>query len=123
MKTRKQQQPEARATLNGPAVASSSKMKKRSAPPKTRQLTNGSAPGEPAIEQVVARLEPADRVVAERIISELEKHLGSREAARRWLESPAPEFGTTPLADLAAGRAKIVLAVIESRWGPSPTYA
>ncbi len=79
--------------------------------------------GEAAVEPIVAHLGPADRAAVRQILSELAEHLGSPAAARLWLVTPAPEFGTAPLTALAEGKAPVVRAVLESRWGPSPTYA
>jgi hypothetical protein len=73
-----------------------------------------------AFEQVAAKLGPADWAAVHRILSGLAEHLGSPEAARLWLATLAPEFGTTPLTALAEGKAQLVWAVLESRWGPNP---
>jgi hypothetical protein len=78
---------------------------------------------EARIEQVAASLGTADQTAVRDILSMLEKHLGSAEAARLWLVTRSPEFGTPPLTAIAEGKAKLVLAVLESHWGPNPTYA
>lgn len=75
-----------------------------------------------AIEQIVAQLGPADRATVQQILSGLAEHLGSPEAARLWLVTLAPEFGTAPLTAIAEGKAQVVRSVLESRWGPSPAY-
>jgi hypothetical protein len=72
---------------------------------------------------VVASLTPADQATVQRILSTLAEHLGSSEAADLWLVTKSPEFGTTPLEAIAGGKAGLVLAVLEARWGPSPVYA
>jgi hypothetical protein len=82
-----------------------------------------TVPDEQAIEQVEVRLPEADRDTFRRILRELAAHFGSREAARLWLVVKAPEFGTTPLKAIEGGKAALVLARLESLWGPSPTYA
>jgi hypothetical protein len=89
----------------------------------TAGAADAGPPDEAAIEQVVAKLGPADRATVHRILSGLAEHLGSPEAARLWLVTPAPEFGMTPLTAIAQGKAQLVWAVLESRWGPNPAYA
>jgi hypothetical protein len=78
---------------------------------------------EAQIERITGRLGSADQNAFSQIQSTLAAHLGSPEAARLWLITKAPEFGKSPLDVIADGRAKLVLAVLESRWGPNPTYA
>ena len=80
-------------------------------------------PDDGAIEQVVAQFGPADRATVQQILAGLAEHLGSPEAARLWLVTPAPEFGAPLLTAIAEGKAQIVRAVLESRWGPNPAYA
>jgi hypothetical protein len=80
-------------------------------------------PDEAALKNVSDGLGAADQKTFRRIAFLVAEHLGSPEAARLWLVTPSPEFGTTPLAAIEAGRASLVLAALESRWGPSPDYA
>ncbi len=75
------------------------------------------------IEQVVADLKPPDKATVRQIMTLLEEYLGSGQAARLWLVTKSPEIGTSPLAAIAEGKAQAILAILESRWGPSPTYA
>jgi len=84
---------------------------------------SGKEPDEASIDQVAIGLGSEDRTALQHIRSALEAHLGSPEAAQLWLVTTAPEFGTSPLTAIAQGKAKLVLSVLESRWGPSPTYA
>jgi hypothetical protein len=83
----------------------------------------GGTPDDALLREVLARLGAADQDAVRRVLSLLAEHLGSPEAAQLWLVTLAPEFGTTPLEAMAAGKAKLVLAVLESRWGPNPAYA
>ena len=89
----------------------------------TTPTADAGPPDEAAIEQVVAKLGPADRAAVHRILSGLAEHLGSPEAARLWLVTLAPEIGSAPLTAIAQGKAQLVRAVLESRWGPDPAYA
>ena len=82
-----------------------------------------TVPEESMITEATADLAPADRILVGRILSGLTAHLGSPAAARLWLVTQSPEFGTTPLTAIVDGKAKLVLALLESRWGPSPIYA
>jgi hypothetical protein len=84
---------------------------------------SATEPDEASIDQVAVGLGPEDRTALQHIRSALEAHLGSPQAARLWLITAAPEFGTSPLTAITQGKAKLVLSVLESRWGPSPTYA
>ena len=63
------------------------------------------------------RLEPSDQRHFRHILAALTEHLGSVEAARLWLVTWAPGFGTTPLTAIIEGKAALVLAVLEARWG------
>ena len=96
--------------LKGPAAAAA-------------QPTRTGIPDEASVTQAFAGLSAADQQIVRGIVARVAEHLGSPEAARLWLVTPAPECGTAPLAAVAAGRADLVLAVLESRWGPSPDYA
>ncbi len=89
----------------------------------TKPRAGSEIPDEAHVEQVVAGLEPADQSTVRAMLAALAAHLGSPEAARLWLITRAPEFGTTPLAAIGEGKAKLVRAVLESRWGRRPTYA
>lgn len=80
-------------------------------------------PDEAAVDRVRAKLLPGDRAIAAQLIEMLTRRLGSPEAAWLWLVTVAPEFGKAPLDVIAAGNAALVLADLESRWGPNPTYA
>jgi hypothetical protein len=80
-------------------------------------------PDEGQIGQALGRLEPADRRAWQRLRKLLAQHLGSAAAARLWLVTPSPGFEATPLDEVRKGRAKLLLAMLESQWGPSPTYA
>ena len=57
-----------------------------------------------------------------RIVALLVRHLGSAEAAHLWLATKSPEIGSAPLAAIAEGKGRVVLALLESRWGPGPVY-
>lgn len=74
-------------------------------------------------DEAARRLGPADRKVFQRVRQLLAEHLGSHAAARLWLVSPGTGFETTALDAIRAGQVKLVLATLESQWGPSPTYA
>ena len=80
-------------------------------------------PDETAIQKLLSNLDSADRVVAVSILEVLEEHFGSSDAARVWLATKSPEFGTTPLEAIRGGKARLVQAVLDARWGPNPTYA
>jgi hypothetical protein len=91
-------------------------------PPKAPP-TRTAIPDEASIKSVSDGLRVAGQQLLRRIVSLVAAHLGSPEAARLWLVTPAPEFGTSPLSAIEAGRANLVLAVLESLWGPSPNDA
>ncbi len=74
------------------------------------------------IGKLIGRLEAADREAWNRIRELLALHLGSAAAARLWLVTPSPGFATTPLDEIRNGRAKLLLTMLESQWGLSPTY-
>lgn len=80
-------------------------------------------PTGPEVQDVAATLDPPDRDAFQRILALLENHLGSPEAARLWLVTPSSEFVGTPLTAVTQGRAKLVLALLESRWGSGPAHA
>jgi hypothetical protein len=80
-------------------------------------------PDEAQMEEAIRSLLPADRQAFERLRELLAQHLGSHAAARLWLVSPAPGFETTPLDAIRRGHAKPMLEMLESEWGPTPTYA
>jgi hypothetical protein len=75
------------------------------------------------VRKLRADLDAADREAVDVILQGLEQHLGSPEAARVWLATSSPEFGTTPLQVIRDGKARLVQAVLEARWGANPTYA
>jgi len=104
--------------LAGKAGAGKSKMKHRGG-----KKGGPAIPQQVEIDQAIAHLNHADRVAVHRILSGLEQHLGSPEAARLWLVTTTPAFTKPPLAVIADGNEKEILAVLESRWGPSPSYA
>ena len=98
----------------------------RKTPPTTSAVSRRSPthpPTGPEVQQVAATLDPSDRDAFHRILALLETHLGSPEAARLWLVTPSPEFEATPLTAVIQARAKFVLALLESRWGPGPAHA
>ena len=80
-------------------------------------------PDETQIEEAVGALPSRDQEAFRRVCELLAQHLGSSEAARLWLATPSPGFLATPLDAIRKGQAKLVLATLESMWGPSPTYA
>jgi antitoxin Xre/MbcA/ParS-like protein len=106
----------------GIADAAARENAKRPSPHRTRGEGSG-VPDEAAIRQALADLGPAGQGSGCRILAVLAEHLGSPEAARLWMVTPSPELGATPLAAISAGKADLVLALLESRWGPNPTYA
>jgi hypothetical protein len=80
-------------------------------------------PSERQIDEVVAALSTADKQAFHRICGVLAEHLGSTAAARLWLITPSAGFVTTPLDAICQGHAVQMLEMLESQWGPSPTYA
>ena len=71
-------------------------------------------PDDAQIDEATCALSPADQRVFARVRELLMKQLGSAAASRLWLVTACAAFRTTPLAAVAAGRAKHVLAVLES---------
>lgn len=53
----------------------------------------------------------------------LSDHLGSPAAARLWLVTPSPDFGSTPLTAIQNGESEAVLAFLEAQWGPGSVHA
>jgi hypothetical protein len=80
-------------------------------------------PSEAQIEETAGSLSRSDRDAFHKTRRMLAEHLTSHAAARLWLVTPSPGFVTTPLDAVRNGQAKLVLAMLESQWGPSPTYA
>jgi hypothetical protein len=80
-------------------------------------------PDQADIQKLLSQLEPADRSAVSKILQGLEIHLGSTDAARIWLVTNSPEFGIAPLEAIRNGKARMVQAVLEARWGPNPAYA
>jgi hypothetical protein len=80
-------------------------------------------PSEAQIEEAAGPLSPSDRDAFHKARRMLAEHLTSHAAARLWLVTPSAGFVTTPLDAIRNGQAKLVLAMLESQWGPSPTYA
>ncbi len=115
---------EERTEGNGAARLSTSvKREEERADPRNLATKDAETNPESAIEPLFADLSAQDTLVALSIVSALTAHLGSVEAARLWLATASPEFGTTPLNAIATGKAKLVQALLESRWGQSPIYA
>jgi hypothetical protein len=75
------------------------------------------------IEKSLAELQGEDRSTVRIILDRVAEHLGSPEAARLWLVTASPELGRPLLTAIVEGQASVVLAVLESRWGPNPTHA
>ena len=75
------------------------------------------------VQNVVATLTQHDQKLFQKLLALLESHLGSLEAARLWLTTESPAFVTTPIAAIREGQANLVLDLLESQWGGSPTYA
>lgn len=63
-----------------------------------------------------------NEAVFKQIKTLLIKHLGSHAAAELWLITSSPEFINTPLETIHTGNAKLVLAMLQSQYGPNPTY-
>jgi hypothetical protein len=80
-------------------------------------------PDEDQVREAIGCLEPADHEALQQLRKLLAQHLGSDAAARLWLVTPSPGFVTTPLDEIRQGRAKLLLAMLESQWSPSPIYA
>lgn len=53
----------------------------------------------------------------------LVEHLGSENAADAWLDSEHTGYPTSARDAIENGHAELVLADLESQWGPSPSYA
>src|SRR5271156_4567773 len=66
----------------------------------------GDVPDEEQINQAAGPLTPVDRTAFARVRELLADQLGSAVTARLWLITACSAFGTTPLAAIAAGRAK-----------------
>ncbi len=118
----------AKALLGRPAKASRRPKSARRATvgPKPMVVAPGLAepvPDEAAIQGILTNLEAAERNAAVALLQSLEEHLGSPEAARVWLAASSPELGTSPLEAIRGGKARVVQALVEGRWGPNPAYA
>jgi hypothetical protein len=93
-------------------------------PPDAPQL--GSISGVPSESQItggVGVLSAQDLGLFAQVQELLAQHLGSHAAARVWLISNNTGFETTALDAIRKGQVKVVLATLESQWGPSPSYA
>jgi hypothetical protein len=128
MKTKQEKVEKAARTSERPSRKMAEKVRgkevvKTASCPVATKTGDPAVPDENTITEATADLSPADRAVVGQILSGLTAHLGSAEAARLWLVSQSPEFGTTPLSAISEGKARLVLALLESRWGPSPIYA
>ncbi len=86
-----------------------------------QQVVGVPAPSE--IQEAVGQLDSGNQKACRRLLKLLANHLGSHAAARLWLATPVPGFVTTPLDEVRKGRAQALLEMLESQWGPSPTYA
>lgn len=75
------------------------------------------------MEEVSRELSPKDRKMFKQVQKLLAEHLGSHAAARLWLVRAGTGFETTALDAIRKGQVQVVLATLESQWGPSPTYA
>ena len=80
-------------------------------------------PDDAQIDEAVAGLDAEDRRCFQQVRSLLAEHLGSHAAARLWLVSQDTGFETTALDAIRKGQVKVVLATLESQWGPRPIYA
>ena len=128
MRTNQQKMGKPGRKSNRPAAKVAGKFRERELVKKVNSpvattAADPAVPDESTISEATADLACADRTVVGQILSGLTAHLGSTEAARLWLVTQSPEFGTTPLAAISEGKARLVLALLESRWGPSPIYA
>jgi hypothetical protein len=106
------------------------KPSRRSPSPRTVSLVDDAQiaqvagiPDKTQLDEAADNLSPEDRKAFKRMRQLLAEHLGSHAAARLWLVSTATGFETTALDAVRNGQAKLVLATLESQWGPSPTYA
>jgi hypothetical protein len=80
-------------------------------------------PDDAQIAETAGLLSLPDQNAFRRVRELLAEHLGSSAAARLWLVTPSPGFVTTPLDAVRQGQATLVLAMLETQWGPSPTHA
>ena len=80
-------------------------------------------PDQAEMDEAARELPPKDRKKFKQVQKLLAEHLGSYAAARLWLVSPGTGFETTALDAIRRGQVQVVLATLESQWGPSPTYA
>src|SRR5689334_17249360 len=80
-------------------------------------------PDETRITDAAGDLGSEDRDAFKQVRVLLAEHLGSDAAARLWLVTPGTGFETTALDAVRQGKAKLVLATLQSQWGPSPVYA
>lgn len=100
--------------------------KKRTSREKTIVIDLGQVPGVPddgQIGEAIGQLNTADREAWKKLRTLLAEHLGSDAAGRLWLVTASPGFATTPLDEVRQGRAAQLLALLESQWSASPTYA
>lgn len=88
-----------------------------------KMLLDVAIPTAAEIDSVSAALDDSSRVAFQELQALLTQHLGSVEAARLWLATPASEYGKPPLSVVKEGKAALVLAILKNRWGPSPAYA
>lgn len=112
----------------GGATAKKATRPAKAAKPRSKHAVRGSGlaenvPDAAAIRTLLDDLTAEDQGACNKILQGLKKHLGSVEAVHIWLATRSPEFAITPLEAIRGGKAKLVLAVLEGRWGDNPAYA
>jgi hypothetical protein len=110
-------------TARPAAKVRSKKSPRKPKPVSVRTRLAEPVPDKIALDKLLAKLDPTERDAVNSVLRDLEEHLGSNEAARIWLVIKSPEFGSTPLEAIRSGKATVLKAVVEERWGPNPTYA
>lgn len=75
-------------------------------------------PDDTQLEQAAGSLSESERKIFARVRQLLTERLGSPAAARLWLVTACSAFKTTPLAAVACGRGRRVLAVLEAQFEP-----
>jgi len=80
-------------------------------------------PSEADIQTELGELSKEDSKYVAKTLRLVAEHLGSFAAARLWFLTPEDGTEMTPARAIREGRAKQVLAVLESQWGRNPAYA
>ena len=106
-----------------PNVASTSRRTIKDKTVGTERSPPAFVPSERDIRDATSALKAIAQAAFTQTMTLLSDHLGSPAAARLWLVTPSPEFGSTPLTAIQNGEAEAVLAFLEAQWGPGSVLA